>query len=235
MACYDEEDTRFAETSNERTKKSARIKRCANPHAFESAFSRIIVANRMVCQLPKLWLSYTTLFTPDLCPPKERLMVLASKSRDRDVTTTKNDSNQASTAKKSFLSRHQTMVNFWLDSVLLVNFLTLIFVAVIVQFIFPPAEASVGYTLWNMTLSQWMDVQFGVLAVFCLGIVLHLMMHWTWVCGIVGSRLLRGRDGKKRVMDDGQRTILGVGLMIVLLNIMGLGIACAALAIRAPS
>lgn len=136
--------------------------------------------------------------------------------------------------KKSFLTQHQTMINFVLDTILLVNFVMLVWVAVIVQFIFPPAIAANGYTLWGLDLGQWMDLQFGVLAVFCLGILLHLMMHWTWVCGVIGSRLFRGRDGKKRNMDDGQRTILGVGLMIVLLNIMGLGIALAALAIRSP-
>jgi len=137
--------------------------------------------------------------------------------------------------RTSFLSRHQTIINFWLDSVLLVNFCGLLWVAVVIQFIFPPAEASAGYALWGLSLSRWMDVQFGVLSVFCVGILLHLMMHWSWVCGVLGSRFFRKVDGKKHVMDDGQRTILGVALMIVLLNIMGLGIAFAALAIRSPS
>ena len=126
------------------------------------------------------------------------------------------------------------MINFWLDTTLLVNFVALLWVAVVVQFVFPPAENAAGYLLWGLSLSQFMEIQFGVLAVFFLGIVLHLMMHWSWVCGVIGSRLLRQKDGKKRTMDDGQRTILGVGLMIVLLNLMGLGIAVAALAIESP-
>jgi hypothetical protein len=134
----------------------------------------------------------------------------------------------------TFFTRHQTMINFWLDSALLLNFMALIWVSVIVRFIFPPAENAAGFVLWGLSLSQLMDVQFGVLAVFCLGIVVHLMLHWTWVCGVIGSKLLRSRDGTKRTMDDGQRTIFGVGLMIVLLNVMGVGIAIAALAIRSP-
>ena len=138
------------------------------------------------------------------------------------------------THRVGFFSRHQTMINFWLDTALLVNFVLLIWVAVVVQFVFPPAENAAGYLLWGLSLSQFMEIQFGVLAVFFLGIVLHLMMHWSWVCGVIGSRLFRQKDGQKRAMDDGQRTILGVGLMIVLLNIMGLGIAAAALAIQSP-
>ena len=163
---------------------------------------------------------------------KNRLLAELTKHKANGRPVTKSPNHEA--AQQSFLSRHQTLINFWLDSVLLVNFLTLVWVSVIVQFVFPPAEAAAGYALWGMALSHWMDVQFGILSVFCLGIVLHLMMHWSWVCGVLGSRFLRERDGKKRVMDDGQRTILGVGLMIVLLNIMGLGIAFAVLSMRSP-
>ncbi len=137
-------------------------------------------------------------------------------------------------AKRSFFAKHQTLINFWLDVALLFVFLALVWVSVIVRFIFPPAGAAAGYSIWDLGLSQWMEVQFGILAAFFFGIILHLMLHWPWVCGIIGGRLFRTRDGKKRVMDDGQRTILGVGLMIVLLNIMGIGIALAALARQSP-
>lgn len=136
--------------------------------------------------------------------------------------------------KASFFTRHQTIINFWLDVALLIGFLALVWVSVIVQFVFPPAGAASGYSIWGLGLSQWMDVQFGILAAFFFGIVLHLMLHWNWVCGIIGGRLFRNSDGTKRVMDDGQRTILGVGLMIVLLNIMGLGIALAVLSVQSP-
>lgn len=138
-------------------------------------------------------------------------------------------------ARGHFLSRHQTMINFWLDTVLLVNFVALCWTSVIVTFIFPRAENAAGYLLWGLSLSQFIDIQFGVLAIFFVGIVLHLMMHWTWVCGVIGSRFYRRADGGKRSMDDGQRTILGVGLMIVLLNLMGLAIAAAALSLQTPA
>ena len=136
--------------------------------------------------------------------------------------------------KGNIFSRHQTMINFWLDTALLVNFVVLVWISVVVEFIFPPAESAAGFLLWGLNLSSFMDVQFAVLCLLFLGIVLHLMMHWTWVCGVLGSRLMRKRDGSKSLTDDGQRTIFGVGLMIVILNIMGLGIAAAALSIQAP-
>ena len=137
-------------------------------------------------------------------------------------------------SKASFLTRYQTMINFWLDVALLLLFVGLVWMSVVVQFVFPPAEHSEGYRLWGLSLSQAMDLQFGVLCVFCLGVVLHLMMHWSWICGVIGTRLLRKQDGSKGLEDDGQRTIFGVGLLIVLLNVMGLGIAFAALSIKSP-
>ena len=45
---------------------------------------------------------------------------------------------------------------------------------------------------------------------------------------------MRRSDGKKRVINYGMRTIYGVGLMIVILNVMGVGIAAAVLSIRGP-
>ena len=50
-----------------------------------------------------------------------------------------------------------------------------------------------------------------------------------------GNGWLQRPDGKKAKMDDGRRTLVGVGFMIFLLNCMGLGIAAAALMIQKPS
>ena len=55
------------------------------------------------------------------------------------------------------------------------------------------------------------------------------MLHWSWVCGVLAARFLRRTEGKKRTVDDGTRTLWGVGLLILLLNVMGVGIAVAVL------
>ena len=127
----------------------------------------------------------------------------------------------------------RTIINFWLDCLLLVVFLLLVWVSVILRFIFPSPLASEGWTLWGWNYLQWSGFQFGVLCVLVLGILLHVMLHWSWVCGVVSTRLLP-RKGKKRKSDDGMLTIYGVGLMIVILNIMGFAIAAAALTVHNP-
>ncbi|MCO6459524.1 MAG: DUF4405 domain-containing protein [Pirellulaceae bacterium] len=126
----------------------------------------------------------------------------------------------------------KTILNFWLDCLLLVVFLTLVWVSVILRFVFPAATVAEGWTLWGWTYLQWSGFQFGVLCVMVLCVLLHVMLHWSWVCGVVVTRLLPRGDKKAR--DDGSWTLYGVGLLIVLLNLMGLAIAAAALTIRNP-
>ncbi len=127
----------------------------------------------------------------------------------------------------------RTIVNFVLDSVLLVVFVALMGVSAIVRFVFPPATAAAGWRLWGGSLDDWLVWQFDIVAALTGLIVLHVMLHWTWVCGVIGSKLNRRRDEPAR-LDDGQRTLLGVGLLIVILNIVGGLVAAATLTIHTP-
>ena len=69
---------------------------------------------------------------------------------------------------------------------------------------------------------------FNMLAVLALGILVHVMLHWSWVCGVVGSRLSKWRGRTVRI-DEANQTIYGVGLLVVLFTLMGLVIGAAAL------
>ncbi len=125
----------------------------------------------------------------------------------------------------------KTVINFWLDALMLVQFLAIGIVAVIVQFVFPPGVAARGWTLWGMSYGQWCSLQFALLCVFALLVLMHVMLHWTWVCGVAARQLLN----RAKLPDDGIRTIIGVGLLIVLLNVAGIAIAVANFAIKAPA
>ena len=127
----------------------------------------------------------------------------------------------------------RTAVNFWLDSALLVVFLLLAWVSVVLRFVFPAGTAAAGWTLWGRGFDDWSAFQFALLSVLAFGILLHVMLHWSWVCGVVANRLSRWK-GKSMRLDDGVQTLYGVGLLIVILNVVGLLIAAAALMIRMP-
>ncbi len=123
-------------------------------------------------------------------------------------------------------------VNLVLDALLLVLFLALCFAAVVVRFVFPPGQVAKGWSLWGLDYDAWGGIQFGLLAALAGGILLHVMFHWSWVCTMVATRVLRGRKGR---IDEGMQTIYGVGLLIVLLNVVGAAVAAAVLTIRGPA
>ncbi len=128
----------------------------------------------------------------------------------------------------------RTIINFWLDTTLLCAMLLLVWTSTVIRFVFPPAVAAENWTLWGGTIDQWISLQYASLCVLTFLVLIHVMLHWNWVCGVVTARLLNARDGKKRTLTEGIRTLYGVGLMIVLLNVMGLAIAAAVLMIDGP-
>lgn len=136
---------------------------------------------------------------------------------------------QSKTPRHRAKSR-KTLMNFWLDTGMMFLFVAIGIVAVIVQFVFPPGVAARGWSLWGLNYGQWCSVQFSLLCVFALCVLVHVMLHWTWVCGVVSRQLM----SRTRLPDDGVRTIVGVGLLILLLNVAGVVVALANFAIQAP-
>ena len=76
--------------------------------------------------------------------------------------------------------------------------------------------------------------KFALTCVFLLGVLLHVMLHWTWVCGVVIGKLLRRKEQLAQ-QDDGTRTLYGVATLILFLAAVGAAVFLAAAAIQAPS
>ena len=128
----------------------------------------------------------------------------------------------------------RTLVNFWLDVLLLLLFLASLWTTFVLRFLFPPGTLATGWRLWGWGFDQWSNIQFIELSALGLGILVHVMLHWKWVCGVLTSKILKRAPDKPRVWDDGIRTLIGVGFMIVLLNILGFAFAAAALTVHSP-
>lgn len=126
----------------------------------------------------------------------------------------------------------RTDVNFWLDGLLLLLFSAVCTLAVIREFVFPAGPQSEGWLLWGRGYAEWSRAEFVLLATFAAAIVLHVMLHWNWVCGVITSRLSKKKAAAAN--DDPSRTLWGVGLLIVMLNIVGGVVAAAALSIHGP-
>ncbi|NQV23952.1 MAG: hypothetical protein HQ518_06245 [Rhodopirellula sp.] len=124
----------------------------------------------------------------------------------------------------------RSKLNFALDIALAMSFVVLCAVAAIVQIVFPPPSVAAGWTVFGGTIDQWITLQFGCLCVLAGGIILHVMLHWSWVCGM----LTRGRPDTALRTDDGVRTIVGVGFLIVLLHFIGFAVLIAILTVHSP-
>lgn len=127
----------------------------------------------------------------------------------------------------------RTAVNFFLDVALLLEFATLLTITAILRFAFPPAVSSVGWTLWGWNYEEWAGAQFLMTVIFALSVLLHVMLHWSWVCGVITSRLSKWR-GRPVRWEDGIRTLYGVGLLVVIVHAIALFVAIALLTIRSP-
>jgi hypothetical protein len=127
----------------------------------------------------------------------------------------------------------RTTVNLIVDAVLLVLVVLLLFTAAVLRFVFPAPSAAAGWTLWGQGYDAWAAMQFVLTSIIGLSILLHVMLHWSWVCGAVLSKILR-RRGRLVRLDEGQQTLWGVGLLIAVVNFLGLLVGLAYLTIQPP-
>lgn len=127
----------------------------------------------------------------------------------------------------------RALLNFWLDVILLISFVVSLWAAAVIRVCFPPGTVAHGWSLWGFSFDQWWDFQFAMQCLFAFAVLLHVMLHWTWVCGIVTSRLWRSADGKRQ-WSDGERTLLGVGVLVVIMVVTGIPLAAAMFTVQNP-
>ena len=92
-----------------------------------------------------------------------------------------------------------------------------------------PAEK--GEFAWGRYFAWWTEAQFALMCSMALAVLLHLMLHWSWVCGVVALRVAKDKKAK---LDDGIRTLYGVGLLIVVLHVLAIALAAAYFTVQPP-
>lgn len=125
-------------------------------------------------------------------------------------------------------------VNFALDTTLLILLLVTVWTSSIVRVVFPPAAESRGYLLWGLPYDQWSEISFASLGALTLAILLHLVMHWDWVFGYITTRIGRIR-GRSAVVNDGIKTLYGVGFLISVVTVLGGLLFYAAMVLKSPN
>ncbi|MFQ5430357.1 MAG: DUF4405 domain-containing protein [Phycisphaerae bacterium] len=119
-----------------------------------------------------------------------------------------------------------------MDVALLAALMGVLWTTAVVQFVFPAVSRSAGWTLWRLDAEAWQAIQTGAVAAFALIVLLHLILHWNWVCLFIASRLSR-LVGRRIVVAKAVRTLYGVGTLIFVLTLLGAMLMVAELTIQA--
>jgi hypothetical protein len=98
-------------------------------------------------------------------------------------------------------------LNFWLDMVIFVDFIALIFTGVLLRN-FPSALS--GSTIVGVTRHDWVDLHWVLALSLILFIFIHLALHWNWAKG-----------SSKKYLRVGPRTlVVSVTLIIIFFGIV---------------
>jgi hypothetical protein len=127
----------------------------------------------------------------------------------------------------------RTTINFCLDCLLMLLFVVLLGVTAIMRFAFPAPSLAAGWTLWGWSLDEWQDLQFVLVCILAVAILVHVMLHWNWICGVISSKVSKWKGCSYR-MDEASKTPWGIALLILIINVLGILLAAAVIMIRSP-
>lgn len=99
----------------------------------------------------------------------------------------------------------RTTTNFAVDALAYLSLLGLAGTGLLIRWVLPPGTGH-RYSVWGLTRHDWGDVHFYFVIAFAALVMIHLVLHWSWICA--ASRRLASSHprGKQR----------GIGLAIVL-------------------
>jgi hypothetical protein len=140
------------------------------------------------------------------------------------------DSPVVSSSPRRGVSRN--VVNFVIDSFTLLAMLAMVATGLLMRFVLPPgSRGGRGLGLWGLTRHDWGDVHFWLSVALGGLLVIHLLLHWTWVCTVVNTWLHPDR-ARRPAVSAARRCVLGVGFILVLAAVLVgfLGIASASVA-----
>ena len=118
------------------------------------------------------------------------------------------------------MSWSKPATNFVVDAFALLVFLCMLWTRFITFLVVPPPSIDEAWRLWGGTHADWDRIEFGLTVLFTLVILLHLILHWTWITHFVRHRVTRRQQGAPPLA-SGVQTIYGVAFMIGLFTILG--------------
>lgn len=111
----------------------------------------------------------------------------------------------------------RSTLNFAIDLVTFLVMIAMIATGLLVRFVLPPGSGE-RRSLWSYTRHDWGDVHFWLAVGLAALLVVHLALHWSWVCSVVQSWLPHGPPG--RAKSALRRNMAGVALLVAVAGLI---------------
>lgn len=113
----------------------------------------------------------------------------------------------------------RTTLNFAIDAATFVVMLAMITTGLLVRFILPPGSGE-RRALWEYSRHDWGDVHFWLAVALGSLLLVHIALHWSWICSLVLSWVPHA-DSSIRRKSAIRRNRAGAALMIVVAGFVG--------------
>ena len=121
-------------------------------------------------------------------------------------------------------------VNFWLDTLALVAVTAVGIVSTLLIAVFPAPTQAAGWSLCGWPYDTWFRIQFGAICTCAVVLLVHVMLHWNWVCNVLATKILK----RKSRPDDAAQTIYGVATLAAVLHVILFITVWAVLTVKKP-
>lgn len=87
----------------------------------------------------------------------------------------------------------RSALDYLVDTLMTIAFLAIAFIGVLLAWFIPKAAEAPGYEkyLWGLHRHEWGDLHHWICMAFIVLVILHLVLHWTWLKTSTRQRLPR--------------------------------------------
>jgi hypothetical protein len=110
---------------------------------------------------------------------------------------------------------NRTALNFVVDALTSLVMLAILATGLIIRFVLPPGSGS-WHVVWGYNRHEWGDLHFWLALAMVFLVVVHVALHWSWVCTTC-LRLVRPGACPSDDANRLRRNWVGFGLLMFLL------------------
>lgn len=106
------------------------------------------------------------------------------------------------------------VLNFVIDAAALLVMLAMVATGFLLKWILPPgSRGGQGLQLWGLTRHDWGDVHFWLAIALLVLALVHVALHWAWVCALV-ARWLGWLTPGSSPITDAKLWLFGIGFLL---------------------